>query len=553
MLLAVGPEDVVADDGVVAVVGGRDGDVGVGEHREEGIPVPVALLVLVGIDEGGAPAEVVDADHGIFAGAAEREVALAEDGDGRLPVEFRDGIDVHLEGDAFALRNLPVRGEVGPPGGVQLRNAQGEAALDEVDAGGGGDGLGAGLVGEGHVLLTLHESDRGDGHVFQGEVHGGAALIGRLQLDAVRTEVQAGVVVEIIRIVRRFLRDLQALQVGHQLEVVVAGGGLGEDALLGAAVGHDHGLVAGRGEIRFGDAHGLLVHLHGRAVLEEDGHDGRAPEVHLLRILAVVDGLGIVRDDEVVRVGIRDDRVVGSGEESALEHEVVVVGHQEGVDVVHEGDGLAVGLGDHGAVRRGGDRRDVGGTLAGVVHGHLHLGAVHLGAEVLPPGVAVGGDPVHVQGDAGVGAVVPAAPFPHVGAEDEILGVTVAAALFRVRDGENPVLVVGLSEGVVLEFEDEFLRHRNGEVLAEVRPPAGIVVFLADNGGGDFNRHGIVGDDVLGLLFRLVGGDLVGQVVRSVDGVGLEARATHRNHRREGRGDECLEHQISGFHNVVVG
>ena len=230
-----------------------------------------------------------------------------------------------------------------------------------------------------------------------------------------------------------------------------------------------------------------------------------------------------------------------------------VVGHQEGVDVVHEGDGLAVGLGDHRAVRRGGDRLHIGGTLAGVVHGHLHVGSVHLGAEVLPPGVAVGGDPVHVEGNAGVGTVVSAAPFPHVGAEDEILGVTVAAALFRVRDGENPVLVVGLSEGVVLEFEDEFLRHRNGEVLAEVRPPAGIVVFLADNGGGDFNRHGIVGDDVLGLLLRLVGGDLLGQVVRSVDGVGLQARATHRNHRREGRGDERLEHQISGFHNVVVG
>ncbi len=332
----------------------------------------------------------------------------------------------------------------------------------------------------------------------------------------------------------RFLRYLQALQFRDQFEVVVAGSGLGKDAFLGVTVGGDHSLVAGRGKVGHGDGHILLVHRHGGTVLEDDCHDGLAPEINFLGVLAVVDGGRMARDDKVVRVGVGNDGVIRVGQESALEHEMRVIGHQEHVDVVHEGDGLAVGLGDHGAVRRGGDRRYVGGSFAGVVHGNLNLGTVHLFAEGGPPVVTGRGNAVHVQGDAVVASVVPAAPFPHIGADDEVLGIAVGTTLFRVSDSHDPVLVVGFPEGEVVELQDEFLRHRNGEVLAEIRPPGRVVVLLAHDDGGQFNGDGVVGNDIPGILLRLVCGDLLGKVVRSVDRIRLQTLTAGKSPHESG-------------------
>ena len=188
----------------------------------------------------------------------------------------------------------------------------------------------------------------------------------------------------------------------------------------------------------------------------------------------------------------------------------------------------------------------VGGAGAGVVDTHRDVGALHLLAELVPVHFAA----AVVEFDDGAGVVGIAPPVP-VGAEDEILAIAFGSPFFSVGYADVPVVPVVCAGTEVLELDEQFLAGRNVEVLAEFGPPAGGVVFRAHDGGRDGDFLIVVA--LAGFLLRLIGGDFLGEIVRSIDGVGLEARAADRHRGREGRGEDRFEHQISGFHNVVVG
>ena len=182
---------------------------------------------------------------------------------------------------------------------------------------------------------------------------------------------------------------------------------------------------------------------------------------------------------------------------------MAAVRDEERLDVFRGGDLLVVLFDDLEPVCGDTVNFQVGGARTGVVEAQGDRGSLHLLPELVPAHLAAA--IVELDDGAVVVGVAPAVP---VGAEDEVFTVGVGPALIGIGDADVPVVPVVRTGTEVLELEEQLLAARDGEVLAEFSPPAGRVVFCADDGDGDVDLLVIVA--LAGFFLRLIGGNLLG-------------------------------------------
>ena len=327
-----------------------------------------------------------------------------------------------------------------------------------------------------------------------------------------------------------------AYDVGEDLDVVIPSGGRSSvKSLLGTVIGYHDGLGAGSAEVRKGELEILLGHFQGASVFEGYGSHGVTPDIGSTLSRAEY-ALRSSSNDDRGRLGVGEDRIIRISHIGLFDYDMGAVSHKEEVDVVHEGNSRVEGLRNYGTVEGRRYESKIHFAFAGMVDGGFDGGSVHLVTESGPPGVIVNGS-FAVNVKAQVRCIIAGAPAVIVGTKHKVLGVTYSIPLGRRSHGDDIVVPVGGS-AVVHEFHGGLLCYRKGEILAEGFPPGGGVVVSAHHGGGHLDLYGVVRSHALSLLFGLVLSNLVGEVFRSVDAVGIQRGASCKD-----QGDRACNQQ----------